>query len=329
MPSGRQSGLPKFIHDKLTKTGYTRGAEKNTIYQNRVTRNNTVLIPRKSWDACKPEAAEAYEKGFVVLVEPSWYFAGAGSHEHLESQGIHLGVNALLLYEVRSDWEEYGPLDTRLHDGTPLAVADSRTAPLGGNYFARIHATTSDAAEQVIEGFNNSSLRGAGIRVFEYASSETIYRCKVQLEALLWLCRNALQDLSPEFVNSDEAGQAMDLALHAAEDAGLLDIPRLLEARIINSELETCCPLCLEPIYVSAFLQRTEQAEGRETRDLTTTEVSLFHISELRVGTLGHRPYNLGWGHHHCNVVVKDDGIEGALAWMRQVLDNQAFAGGL
>ncbi|MBD5308340.1 MAG: restriction endonuclease, partial [Bacteroides sp.] len=33
-----------------------------------------------------------------------------------------------------------------------------------------------------------------------------------------------------------------------------------------------------------------------------------------------HRPYNLGWGHHHCNVVVKDSGIEPTLDWMRRVL---------
>jgi hypothetical protein len=50
------------------------------------------------------------------------------------------------------------------------------------------------------------------------------------------------------------------------------------------------------------------------------TDVSLFHVRELRVGQLLHQPYNLGWGHHHCNVVAKDAGIAPTLDWMRTVL---------
>lgn len=53
---------------------------------------------------------------------------------------------------------------------------------------------------------------------------------------------------------------------------------------------------------------------------MTVTEVSLFHIHELRTGEFNHVPYNLGWGHHHCNVVVKDSGIEQTLQWMRDVI---------
>lgn len=47
----------------------------------------------------------------------------------------------------------------------------------------------------------------------------------------------------------------------------------------------------------------------------------LFHIDELRYGVYNHKPYNLGWGHHHCNVVTKDSGIAKTLEWMQQVLD--------
>lgn len=52
-----------------------------------------------------------------------------------------------------------------------------------------------------------------------------------------------------------------------------------------------------------------EQAEGRVVPDINVTELNLLHVEELRVGVLNHRPYNVGWGHHHCNVVVKDSGI--------------------
>jgi hypothetical protein len=70
-------------------------------------------------------------------------------------------------------------------------------------------------------------------------------------------------------------------------------------------------------------MRRGSQAAGREVYDLTITELSLFHVEELRVGRLQHKPYNLGWGHHFCNVVVKDAGIVPTLRWMREVLDHQ------
>ena len=82
----------------------------------------------------------------------------------------------------------------------------------------------------------------------------------------------------------------------------------------------TICPLCLKHISAKGFCARIQQAEGRNVPDLTVTEVSLFHIRELRTGEFNHKPYNLGWGHHHCNVVVKDAGIDATLEWMREVI---------
>lgn len=70
-----------------------------------------------------------------------------------------------------------------------------------------------------------------------------------------------------------------------------------------------------------------EQAAGRLVHDLTVTKVNLFHIAELRVGVLNHRPYNIGWGHHHCNVVVKDSGLDKTLEWMKQVVDRNTSLG--
>ncbi len=63
-----------------------------------------------------------------------------------------------------------------------------------------------------------------------------------------------------------------------------------------------------------------EQAEGRLVHDLTVTKINLFHISELRISKLNHCPYNIGWGHHHCNAVVKDSGIRKTIEWMRDVV---------
>jgi hypothetical protein len=76
----------------------------------------------------------------------------------------------------------------------------------------------------------------------------------------------------------------------------------------------------LKELSGRGFFSRLEQAEGREVHDLTVTQLNLFHITELRYGVYNHRPYNLGWGHHHCNVVVKDSGILETLNWMHDVI---------
>jgi hypothetical protein len=89
----------------------------------------------------------------------------------------------------------------------------------------------------------------------------------------------------------------------------------------------TICPLCLDELSGAGFFSRLEQAEGREVHDLTVTQLNLYHISQLRYGAYNHRPYNLGWGHHHCNVVVKDSGIIETLQWMHQVVHRNIVDG--
>src|SRR5208282_2137705 len=111
------------------------------------------------------------------------------------------------------------------------------------------------------------------------------------------------------------------------EQSGLLDIARLTKSRILNARGRNICPLCLEELSSQGFFSRMEQAEGRAVHDLTVTQLNLFHIDELRIGTLNHRPYNVGWGHHHCNVVVKDSGIHKTLKWMRAVLNRNIGQG--
>ncbi len=102
---------------------------------------------------------------------------------------------------------------------------------------------------------------------------------------------------------------------------------RLTQSRMFNAAGFTICPLCLEELSGQGFFSRMAQPEGRDVPDLTVTQLNLFHIQELRCGVLNHRPYNLGWGHHHCNVVVKDSGIIATLEWMLRVLNRNVAEG--
>lgn len=306
------------------KTGYTRGASTKEIFQNRVTRNNPVLIPWEFWSNCRipDDGSQGYENGFIVLLEPAWYFETPNADALLAAEGVELGKNALLIFRRRSEWDKYAPRDgRRLPNGMAFDVARSRTAPLGGTYFARVHGTTSEP--EVVVGYNTTQVRGAGIRVFEYASSRTIEAAKLQLEALIWLCADAESAMAGGGMHSSVVTFRKKWQLLQAEQAGLLDRERLHTLRMIDDDSHTICPLCKNRMEAADFFKRSEQAEGRETYDLTLTEVSLFHIQELRIGKFQHKPYNLGWGHAFCNTVVKDAGIMPTLEWMQQVIANQ------
>lgn len=315
----KKDQIPKSVDTKISKTGQTRGADDDVIYQNRVARNSTVLIPYKDYAICKkaPSNNGKYENGFIVLIKPEEYF-DLFTQLELEEQNLILGKNLLVFYETRSQWREY-PI---LKGWKP---ATSRRNPLRGQYVARIPATTSEGETKIIEGFTTSKKKGAGIRVYEYADAETIKICRIQLEFLFWSCKDIDELIQISGLNPLMVHQRIEFIKKEAHKLGLDDRKKLIDARIVDSDGYTICPLCLKHISAIGFCNRIQQAEGREVPDLTVTEVSLFHIQELRTGEFNHRPYNLGWGHHHCNVVVKDAGIQPTLNWMKEVLERNGM----
>jgi hypothetical protein len=310
--------LPQLLDRKIYKTGQTRGADDDVIYQNRVSRNSTVLIPYRLWDKLSnpPEGDEFFSNGFICLIEPSEYFGISNIKSDLSERGLFLGENALVFYQTRSDWNDNHP------DRYNWKPASSRLNKLGGEYVARIAATTAtDNSEKISKGYNVTGMKGAGIRLFEYASSTTIENCRLQLEAIFWLCHDSIEVVSKFGMNTEQAEYRKQQCLKNANEKKLLDYDKLFTSRLLNCERQTVCPLCLETLSGSGFFSRLTQAIGREVHDLTVTEINLFHITELRYGEYNHKPYNLGWGHHHCNVVVKDDGIDKTLRWMNDVLN--------
>ena len=318
MPKNKKPKLPQLLDRKIYKSGQTRGADDDEIYQNRVGRTSTVLIPFQFWDNSlrKLVSDGFFEAGYIVLIKPEEYFARSNPSEELKSVDLTLGENALVFYETRMQWNNHNP------EKMGWKYANSRTAPLGGKYIARIPATTAvNEGGKIIRGFSETSMKGAGIRLYEYATSENVKMCRLQLEAQYWLCYDSVEAAMNFGMSESEAIQRKELSLAEASQNELLDYKKLQEARILNTDNETICPLCLERISGYGFYSRLAQAEGREVPDLTVTEINLFHIKELRYGSYNHCPFNLGWGHHHCNVVVKDSGILPTLNWMKRVID--------
>ncbi|MFM6278843.1 MAG: BstXI family restriction endonuclease, partial [Dolichospermum sp.] len=69
----KKSGIsrcPKLLDTKIYKTGQTRGADDDVIYQNRVSRTSTVLIPYVLWPSCAnpPNGELNFENGFIVAI---------------------------------------------------------------------------------------------------------------------------------------------------------------------------------------------------------------------------------------------------------------------
>lgn len=308
--------LPRLLKSKIYKTGQTRGADDDVIYQNRVNRNGTVLIPLDYYDECSvaPDNEGVFENDFIVLIKPEVYFDSEDIEDFLSERNIVLGENALLFYETRAQWNDYNPEEKELN------IAISRTNPLGGQYVARVPSTTAKTDEKITHGYNTSGLKGAGIRIYEYASSKRIKDCHKQLEYIYWCCIDSMEVSIEAGMSREEVEERKAGIIEQCEENGLIDIEKLREARIIDIENHAVCPLCLEKLSANGFLNRLEQAAGRDVPDLTVTQINLFHITELRTGEFNHRPYNLGWGHHHCNVVCKDSGIQDTLSWMEEVL---------
>src|SRR5690606_37636802 len=115
--------------------------------------------------------------------------------------------------------------------------ATSRLAPLGGQYVARIPATTSSAdGAKINRGFNTTRNKGAGIRVYEYSNARTIHECRYQLEAIFWLCHDSESIAAKYGMSTRDVSERKCGILEICEELGLLNHTRLQTARIINRD---------------------------------------------------------------------------------------------
>ena len=128
--------LPTLLDRKIYKTGQTRGADLEAIYQNRVSRNSTAVIRFENYEKYELVRNMNYENGYVVLVSPKTYFK---EKSRIDTLKLKLGENLLIFYQKRDEWEEWSP------EKFNLKVASARKNPLNGSYVARIAGTTSSA----------------------------------------------------------------------------------------------------------------------------------------------------------------------------------------
>lgn len=303
-------GLPEDIRKKIGKTKQTRGAQPydRVPYQNRVNRTGIAVVPYRFRNTLHPDG---FIDGYRVMVKPDEYFEAPGVRGPGFDPAVEVGRNAFVYYDSRRDWRRFPP------PADWIACPDRSGT---GHYIARVPATTAtdaDEAREVVAG------EPQGIRFFEYASPTDLERSIAQLSWLAWLTEGI------DAVRTDgEAGIPKTLQRYLDEN-DLAVSERFLEmGAIVRHPLggfRAVCPLCRAVITAKELMSRVEQMEGREVVDLTITEVNLFHIKELRPGEYNHRPYNLAWGHHHCNAVARDNGVGWTIDWMQAVLRRHGF----
>ena len=263
-----------------------------------------------------------FENGFIILVSPIDYFEETYK-DFITKNNLNLGENLLIFYQFRADWAKYNPND----QSPKLIKANSRGSSLGGQYIARIPGLTKKDGTRIILGYEESKPKGAGIRLFEYADSDTIEKTRDQLECLFWSCIDAAEVAEKYGMDKMNIEKRREYIFKRVQESKLWETDVLINNRMIDSEHITICPLCLKRLSANGFFQKEEQAEGRGVHNLTTTQLNLFHLTELRIGRFEHKTYNLGWGHHHCNTVVRDAGIIPTLQWMHQVVENNKRSG--
>lgn len=190
---------------------------------------------------------------------------------------------------------------------------------------------------------------GLGNYDYDYASPEM--QAKVELQMLLLLLSCTTQDgstfpqyvinnkediLEPgpqkdkprfvDFVNDTENytkkfnEMYQELVRYCSKELDLLNYTSLQKISAVNSNKQTICPLCRKPLYLDEFFGEILQAEGRQVQDNTQREIVLMHITALRSGFLNHRCYNLGWGHHYCNLIQGDKSLDETISELRRIL---------
>ena len=136
-----------------------------------------------------------------------------------------------MFYETREQWSANNP------DELKWKPAKRRTKSLGGQYVARIPATTAiENSKKIIRGFDVTKSKGAGIRVYEYADAQTTNNCRFQLEALFWSCTDAVDVVVRNGMTKKDAINRKAAILEKCKELELLDIKQLPAAsRVLNS----------------------------------------------------------------------------------------------
>jgi len=340
------SGFPYTLKKKLTKT--REGRQSDPLYKRRNRRSYRVLMQYVTWKRLKEEdLLDRYKEGYVVVLKPNEYFNEYGNKKDGLHDDLKIGENAIIYYKRMSDLKKYEPKDEWNE------VLETSTKGPGGweGHYAINILNAKPQKKTAITKSGSSTVEkkgkkqaGLGNYDYDYASEKTMENVCYQLAFLIWKLPNIKDHLLDLAQDETESYKKRKVELKRMKEKGYeayLDICKnhvmeyCEENNLDNSDkLEEigaykkdgdrpCCPLCLEELRCEDFFKRIEQDEGRQIHNSTITNISLFHIKCLRPEKIRHKPYNLGWGHHHCNTIQGRKGIKETVESLKEIIKNQ------
>lgn len=220
--------LPYKLKKRIKKTD--EGRSGNEIYKRRNRRDYRVVMQYTTWkkivDSEEPDKFfDKFEEGYVVAINPEEYFGKERTRpsEDLDENFI-LGKTGFVLYTVKSDYDEYPPLEEweevyelntigkqKQYDDT--WAGDYVLNIKNGNYISPICDTnrssekTKKIREYVKEKFNLPvdvkdvpKQAGLGNYDYDYANPETKENVKYQMLYLVLSCKSHKGESFAEYI---------------------------------------------------------------------------------------------------------------------------------
>lgn len=368
--------LPYKLKKRINKTAEGRSGLE--IYKKRNRRDYRVIVQYKTFKSNPITFFDNYKEGYVVLISPQEFFGNNypnASDELYEK--FKLGENGFIYYGSIDEYNTYKPLESWLEVLELSTVGDSENKTWIGDYVLNIKNTNPKKISEIctspstkkakkekaakwkgkIRQYNKRNLDrkvripkdvsqcGLGNYDFDYADSEMIFKVKLQMLMLVFLCKSKGGESFPEYVinnfdkiknNKEETRTllnkirkpnqyiedftaAITELKDKCEESGLLQYDKLTESGCWGSK--PICPLCCKEIYIDDFFSEIKQMEGREVFDNTQREIVLMHINPLKPGEFNHRIYNLGWGHNFCNLIQGDNTIDNTIRQLEDIVN--------
>ena len=286
--------------DKVSKSGYAtpRGGDKGG-YQNHVYRTGKVIIPYEKFKNINPNI---YKGGWVVRLFVNQAFNQNGKLNIIKNQFVNLviGENCFVLYRSYEELSKFPPLSnwsTREHFSKDNKKSKTRTFDGydKGHYILRIPAlggSTKVTKKKKYEGI------AQGFFAPEYSTPEFEYLVRLQLVFLIFQSEN----------NPYTKNQSLHIK-KILKKYNYADIKRFKYYGAIDKNEKLACPLCLKKIKYNDLHRTADYTENSQsgnaviqnTYTTRSTQVNVFHMRPLVYGSIEHKPYQVFWGHHHCN----------------------------
>ena len=250
----------------------------------------------------------------------------------------------------KDDWSGHFAVNIRNASQQKLSfiTRDKKTDDINNSVYNWMTDDIKNVTNRVKDNDRDSVMGGKGLGNFEYDYCDTLMMEKVlyQISYLMWKTTGMKEYIIDLAVNkkipinlngksisiiNDKFGSIENYINECekhvetyCQNNNLIDANKLEESNILKND-KTICPLCLKKINPDEFFTGIEQDSGRKSSQNTIKKIELMHVEPLHPEKLNHTIYNLGWGHHYCNLFQGGKSIEETKKLMISILEQSGY----